>query len=170
LATEPRNILGQAWRGALLCAMGCAAAQPAVPAEQDPVTIRAVAEVATKVVVGGREVIRLAPADRLVPADQVIYTLEVHNIDATAVTAPQVTYPIPDHMLYIANSAIGPGVEVSYSLDGRTFDKPENLRVQTADGKLRPATPSDYTHIRWQFKHGLKANSTAFVRFRALVK
>jgi hypothetical protein len=170
LATELTNILRRAWRAAWLCAICCAAAAPAARAEQDPITIRAVAEVETKVVVGGREIIKLAPADRLVPADQVIYTLEVHNGDANAVTAPQVTYPIPDHMLYIANSAIGPGVEVSYSLDGRHFDKADNLQVQTADGKLRPATPSDYTHIRWQFKHGLKANSTAFVRFRALVK
>jgi uncharacterized repeat protein (TIGR01451 family) len=112
----------------------------------------------------------LAPADRLVPADQVIYTLEVRNTDASAVSAPTVTYPIPEHMVYIANSAIGPGADVSYSVDGRSFDKPENLKVPTTAGGLRPATPADYTHIRWQFKHALKANSTAFVRFRALVK
>jgi hypothetical protein len=35
---------------------------------------------------------------------------------------------------------------------------------------MRLATAADYTHIRWQLKHSLKANSAAFARFRAVVK
>jgi hypothetical protein len=73
-----------------------------------------------------------------------------------------VTYPIPTHMIYVADSAIGPSAELSYSVDGgRTFDRPENLQ---------PHVAADYTHIRWQMIHSLKGNSTAFLRFRALVK
>jgi hypothetical protein len=74
-------------------------------------------------------------------------------------------------MLYVADTAVGPGAEVSYSVDGgRSFDRAENLKVPGADGRMRPAVATDYTDIRWQLKHSLKANSTAFVRFRARVK
>jgi hypothetical protein len=74
-------------------------------------------------------------------------------------------------MRYVADSAVGPGAEVSYSIDGgKSFERAENLRVTGADGQSRPATAADYTHIRWHLKNTLKANSVAFVRFRALVK
>jgi len=60
---------------------------------------------------------------------------------------------------------------VSFSVDGgRTFDLPENLWVPGPGAQLRPATAADYTHIRWQLKHRLNANSVAFARFRAVVK
>ena len=166
----PRNLRPKSWRSLLLGACLNLAAHAEAPVNADPISIKTVAEVETRVIVAGSEVVKLAPADRLVPSDQVIYTLEVSNTDTSAVSAPTVTYPIPQHMVYIANSAIGPGAEVSYSVDGHTFDKPENLKVPATDGRLRTATPADYTHIRWQFQHALKANSTAFVRFRALVK
>ena len=45
-----------------------------------------------------------------------------------------------------------------------------NLKVLGLDGQPRPAVAADCTDIRWQLKNSLKANSVAFVRFRALVK
>ena len=59
---------------------------------------------------------------------------------ARRVRAPSVVYPIPEHMRYVADSAIGPGAEVSYSIDGgRSFDQPENLKVAGPAGAPRPA-------------------------------
>ena len=114
---------------------------------------------------------KLVSADRVGPGDRIIYTLEVRNTAATAVDAPSVSYPIPEHMLYIADSAVGPGASVSYSIDGgRSFERAENLKVRTPDGGLRPAATADFTDIRWQIKNSLKPNSIAFVRFRVLVK
>ncbi|HWX33161.1 MAG TPA: hypothetical protein VNZ53_37755 [Steroidobacteraceae bacterium] len=137
----------------------------------DPISIKAIAEVESKTTERGREVVKLVAADRVVPGDRVIYTLEVRNTGANAVAAPTVTHPVPEHMLYIADTAVGPGAEVSYSVDGgRSFDRAENLKVPGEDGRMRPAVAADYTDIRWQLKNSLKANSTAFVRFRALVK
>jgi uncharacterized repeat protein (TIGR01451 family) len=137
----------------------------------DPISIKAIAEVESKTTERGREVVKLIPADRVVPGDRVIYTLEVRNTAATTVAAPTVTHPVPEHMLYVADTAVGPGAEVSYSVDGgRSFDRAENLKLPGADGRMRPAVATDYTDIRWQLKHSLKANSTAFVRFRARVK
>ena len=137
----------------------------------DPISIKTIAEVESRTTAGGREVVKIVPADRVVPGDRVIYTLEVSNTGATEVAAPTITHPVPEHMLYVADTAVGPGAEVSYSVDGgRSFDRAENLKVQGPDGRMRPAAAADYTDIRWQLKNSLKANSTAFVRFRALVK
>lgn len=135
------------------------------------IAVKAIAEVESQTVREGREISKLAPADRVVSGDWVIYTLEVRNTAAATVRVPTVTYPVPQHMSYVAESAVGPATEISYSVDGgHSFDAPENLKIQDAEGQLRPATAADYTHIRWQLKHSLKGYSVAFVRFRARVK
>jgi len=103
---------------------------------------------------------RLQPAERVVPGDVIIYTVEVRNTGSYAVESAVVIQPIPNHTMYLADSAVGPGVDVDYSVDGgRTFDSAQNLKL-----------PSQYTHIRWRLHNRLKPNSVAFVRFRAEVK
>jgi len=124
------------------------------------VAVKAVAEVQSHVIQDGREVIRLAPAVHVAPGDEVIYTLEIRNTGAVTVRTPTVVYPVPAHMTIFADSATGPGTEVSFSADGgRRFEPP--------DGHVAPEA---YTHVRWSFKKNLKAKSVAYVRFRAIVK
>jgi len=140
-------------------------------AASDPISIKAIAEVEQTSQAHGLDTTKLMPADRVVSGDTVIYTLEVRNTASISVPRPVVTYAVPEHMTYTPDSAVGPGTRVTYSVDaGRSFDAPENLRVQEPDGQLRAATAADYTHIRWQLKNALKGNSVAFVRFRARVK
>jgi hypothetical protein len=136
-----------------------------------PIVVKAIAEVELRTNENGRETIKLVPAGRVVSGDWVSYTLEARNTAPVTLPSPTVTYPVPEHMWYAADSAIGPGAEVSYSVDGgRHFDVPENLTIQGPDGSSRPATAADYTNIQWQLKNALKANSVAFVRFRARAK
>ena len=151
------------FHGAVAVLIGMVAATiAAAQSPADPISVKAIAEVELRTTEHGREVTKLAPADRLVSGDWVIYTLEVRNTAAATVRVPIVTFPVPQHLTYVADSAVGPGTEVSFSVDGgRSFDVPENLS---------PAGTADYTHIRWQFKNPLKGNSVAFVRFRARVK
>jgi uncharacterized repeat protein (TIGR01451 family) len=160
------------FRSALvLMFLAAATAAAAIAQSPAPLEIRAVAEVEAKSMSGGREVVKLIPADRVVPGDRVLYTLEVRNAGAAALDAPVITHPVPDHMRYVADTAVGPGADVTYSVDGgHTFDRAENLKVPGPDGNPRLAVAADYTHIRWQLKKCLKSNSMAFVRFRALVK
>ena len=137
----------------------------------EPLAVRAIAEVESKTVDNGRQAIKLIPADRVVPGDKVIYTLEARNRGPTTLESPVVSHPVPEHMRYVADSAVGPGAEVTFSVDGgHSFERAENLKVQGPDGQLCAAVASDYTDIRWQLKNSLKPNSVAFVRFRALVK
>jgi len=113
----------------------------------------------------------LVPADRVVPGDEVFYTLEIRNTGSRPLPPPTVDFPVPEHMRYIANSAVGAGAEVSYSVDGgHTFDRPENLTVVVGGEDPRLATASDYTHIRWRLRHPLQGKAMALARFRAVVK
>jgi uncharacterized repeat protein (TIGR01451 family) len=144
---------------------------PTCLAAPDPISIKAIAEVEHSSQSQGRETTKLIPAERVVSGDTVIYTLEVRNTAPISVRRPVVTYAVPEHMTYMPESAVGPGTEVTYSIDaGRSFDAPENLRIQDPGGQARAATAADYTHIRWQLKNVLKGNSVAFVRFRARMK
>jgi uncharacterized repeat protein (TIGR01451 family) len=173
--------------GALLAF--CLAAPTCGQERASPLEIKSIAEVESKVAQAstagdtgrarnsgpasavGRAPVELVPADKVVPGDRVIYTLEVRNGAETALDAPSFSYPIPEHMRYIADSAVGPGAAVSYSVDGgHTFARTEDLKVKGPDGKLRAAVAADYTDIHWQLKNRLKANSVAFVRFRTVVK
>jgi uncharacterized repeat protein (TIGR01451 family) len=166
----------------LMCAAGAlmlGAAMSAGPqsqaagdaAKEETLAVKASAEVETKVSTHGRQTTKLAPADRVVPGDEVIYSLEIRNTGDAPVLEPSVRFAIPHHMRYLADSASGPGARVSFSTDGgRTFSSPENLQVAGKDGRMRPATAADYTHIRWQLKQPLNANSVAYARFRAVVK
>ncbi|MGB6308692.1 MAG: hypothetical protein WBF89_12970 [Steroidobacteraceae bacterium] len=150
----------------------------AIARGQEPVgalEIKSIAEVESRVAqpqgAPGSSGVELVPADRVAPGDRVIYTLEVRNGGKTPIDAPDFTYPIPEHMRFVANSAVGPGAEVSYSVDGgRSYARPEALEVKGPDGKLRAAVAADYTDIRWRLKNSLKVNSVAFVRFRTIVK
>ena len=141
---------------------------------QSPATtlaVKAIAEVERISLEHGRETTKLVSAERVVSGDAVIYTLEIRNTGAATVRKPVVTYAVPEHMIYTADSAVGPGTDVSYSIDtGASFDAPESLKISEPNGESRLAKAADYTHIRWQLNHALKANSVAFVRFRARVK
>jgi uncharacterized repeat protein (TIGR01451 family) len=150
-----------------LCVMALSSGQATSPA----IEVRTIAEVEIKVGEAGREFARLVPASRVVPGDEVIYTLEIRNAGPHDVAAPTVIEPIPTHMGYLADTATGPGAEVTYSVDGGlTFDVPESLEVRGADGRPRVAKAIEYTHIRWQLRNILKSRSVAFARFRAVVK
>jgi hypothetical protein len=165
-----------AGRLALALYLSCAAGS--MPAHSGPETrdgaglsVRAIAEVEVTTLNGARQTVRLAPADRVVPGDEVIYTLEIRNKGAMSLPPPRVDYPIPEHMRYLDDTAAGPGAEITYSIDGgHTFDRPENLKVVGPDGGKHIAGAADYTHIRWQLKHILKGRSVAFARFRAVVR
>jgi uncharacterized repeat protein (TIGR01451 family) len=137
----------------------------------DHIALRVIAEVEAHATQHGRAYNRLVPADKVVPGDSVIYTVEVRNVGPNSIDSPTVTQPVPAHMVYLADSAVGPGAEVAYSVDGGlSFDAADNLKISATNGTARTATAADYTHIRWHLKSLLKADSTAFVRFRARVK
>jgi uncharacterized repeat protein (TIGR01451 family) len=114
-----------------------------------------------------KEFVRI-PVTRVVPGDEVVYTLLYTNIGKESADNVVITDLVPEHMIYTKGSASGTDTIITFSVDnGATYDLPAKLTIVGADGKKRPAKGSDYTHIRWTLKRSLAPGEKGQASFRA---
>ena len=137
--------------------------------KQGNIELKAVAEIEIEVFTEeGKKEIKRVPAAKVVPGEEVIYTVFYTNVSRDKADNVLITNPIPEHMLYKAGSAVGEDAVITFSVDGgKTYDRPENLKVRDAAGKEFPAEASDYTHIRWVRRTSLLPDTESQVSFRA---
>ena len=115
----------------------------------------------------GNRQTRLVDAAKVVPGDEVVYTVSFSNISDEPAENIVITNPLPAELSYVDGSAFGPGAEVQFSVDGgTTFATAADLRV-SEDGVSRPATPDDFTHIRWVIANEIAPGAQGIARFRA---
>lgn len=114
----------------------------------------------------GAEQKRLVEAAKVVPGDEVIYTVTFENISDEAAENVVITNPLPEEMRYVEGSAFGPGAEILFSVDGSTFARSGELTV-TENGRQRPAVADDIRHIRWVMQQDIDAGEQGLARFRA---
>ena len=118
----------------------------------------------------GNDATQLVDADTVVPGERVIYTTSFRNTGAEAAENVVITNPIADSLEYVRGSAFGPGMTLTFSVDGgATFADAASLEV-VEDGESRPATPDDYTHVRWSMTNDLSPGAQGVVRFAAILK
>jgi uncharacterized repeat protein (TIGR01451 family) len=112
---------------------------------------------------------RLVPAERVIPGDDVHYTITFVNDSTAAADAGSVviTNPIPENTQYIADSAFGSGTTIRFSVDGGKTFHPANELSVVRDGVKVPATSADYTTIRWVFGPALAPAAQSYVSFNA---
>jgi uncharacterized repeat protein (TIGR01451 family) len=156
-------------------ALGVAAAlflttMNAMAADKACVELKTSAETEREVVEQGQTVRRLVPAGKVVPGDEIVWTITATNVCPAAMDNVVIANPVPEHMTYVASSAMGTGTDIEYSLDGQEFNGALDLQVRTDDGTLRTARAFEYRAIRWTYKNAFAPGATAFVRYRALVK
>lgn len=119
----------------------------------------------------GRETFRLMPATSVAQGEVVFYTVRIHNPAPVPARDVVVTQRIPANTAYIANSAAGPGAEVTFSADGgQTFAAANRLKTPDTTGAMRSALPEQYTHIRWRLRNALAPGAAALARFRAVFR
>lgn len=147
---------------------------PAQAAEQGGIELKSTAEVDITVTndQGVQAVVRVPAAEaNVVPGDTVIFTTHYENQGTQAATAVVINNPLPEHMLYLDDSAAGDGTRIEFSIDhGKTFAPPEQLKIKTAQGYERLATAADYTHIRWTILGELGPGAKGLVSYKARVK
>jgi uncharacterized repeat protein (TIGR01451 family) len=117
----------------------------------------------------GNAATRLVPAAKVVPGDEVVWTITASNVCDAPTADVAITNPVPQHMRYVGDSAFGPGAAIEFSLDGAAFAPPEALTVAEADGSRRPARADEYSAIRWVLPHAIGPNEQWLVRYRAAV-
>jgi uncharacterized repeat protein (TIGR01451 family) len=138
-------------------------------ADQGCIVLKSVAEVEQEVVdAKGVKTRKLVPVTKAVPGVEVIWTVTANNTCKQPSEKVTINLPVPEHMTYVANSATGPGSDISYSLDGKTFGTNGQLTVRD-NGAARPARTDEYRHVRWTFKDSLAPGATAMARFRAVL-
>jgi len=124
--------------------------------------------------VKGVKVPKLVPAKQASSGDKLVYSLEYVNKGNDSATDAVIDNPVPKGANYIAGSATGVGAEITFSVDdGKTYAKAEFLmsEVMLMSGtKVRhPASPDDYTHIRWTVRK-VPAGGSGKVGFSVRVK
>jgi uncharacterized repeat protein (TIGR01451 family) len=119
----------------------------------------------------GMKVLKRVPAAKVIPGDEVIYTISYSNQGKEKADNVLITNPIPEHMLYQNGSASGTGSSITFSVDGgKTYDLPEKLTIVNSNGKKVPAKSSDFTHIRWTLNQSVKPGEKGQVVYRALLE
>jgi uncharacterized repeat protein (TIGR01451 family) len=102
-------------------------------------------------------------------AEELIYNVVFSNVGGKLLDGVRITSPVPADMRYVAGTASGPGGQALFSVDqARTFGRPEELTVATADGRARRADAADYTHVRFVLDAPIDAGTTGTVRFRVV--
>jgi len=158
-------------KAALIAAtFGTAAGALAQTPDRGCIELKTVAEIQEAYVdARGNEATRLVPAAKVVPGDEVVWTIVANNVCTTAAGDVAITNPVPQHMRYVGSSAFGPGASIVFSLDGNTFAAPESLVVAEADGTRRPARADEYSAIRWVLPRPMGPSEQLVVRYRATV-
>jgi uncharacterized repeat protein (TIGR01451 family) len=139
-------------------------------ADKACVELKTSGETEQEVVEQGQKVKRLVPAGKVVPGNEVVWTITATNVCKTPTDNVVIANPVPEHMTYVAHSAMGTGTDIAYSLDGKQFKSAADLQVRADDGTTHAARPDEYRAIRWTYKTAFAPGATAFVRYRALVK
>ena len=116
----------------------------------------------------GNKAYEFMPATKVLPGETVQYNTFYENVGNEAAENINIVNPIPTHLVYLPNSAQGKNTDIVFSVDGgKHYGKAGTLKVRGTDGKLYPAKPSDYTHIKWQYLGSLAPKTKQAVAFRA---
>jgi uncharacterized repeat protein (TIGR01451 family) len=117
----------------------------------------------------GQQATRLVPVAKALPGDEVVWTVTAKNLCSKPAESIVIANPVPDHMTLVANTAMGVGTQITYSIDGKDFKPADALSVRDANGAARNARPEEIRHIRWAYSTAFTPGATTFVRYRALV-
>ncbi len=116
----------------------------------------------------GKKAYQFIPATKVLPGETVQYNTFFENISNKPADNINIVNPIPKHLVYLPNSAQGKNTNILFSVDGgRHYGKAGTLKVRGKDGKIYPAKPSDYTHIKWHYLGNLAPRNKQAVGFRA---
>jgi len=119
----------------------------------------------------GIEQTRLVAAARVLPGEEVLFTVTYTNVGDEAAEDVVIINPVPEHMFYVNDSATGENTSITFSVDGgETFAAPQDLLITDALGAERPAAAKDYSHIRWVIESDVTAGGSGTVHFAAVVE
>jgi uncharacterized repeat protein (TIGR01451 family) len=114
---------------------------------------------------------RGAKSEAVLPGDVLRYRLRFTNLNQGDVRGVVFTNPVPTGLRYVDGSAGADreDVVVEYSTDGgKTFaTHPMVIAVVAGKRVQKPASPEQYTHVRWTVRGSISPGATVTAEFRA---
>ena len=105
------------------------------------------------------------------PGDILLYRLRFTNVTQGDVRGVVFTNPVPKGMRYVGGSAGADRNDVvtEYSIDGgRTYSvSPMVVKVVNGARVQQPATPEQYSHVRWTVRGSISPGASVTAEFRA---
>lgn len=149
----------------LLAGLGASASSFALTAKQT---------VETETVIrlaDGSETVERATAEKVLPGQRIVYTLNFTNDEAKPATDLVLTMPVPAELKYLEGSASDTGLPPAYSADGgKSYASRNVLQVRGANGALRQAEASDITNIRWTVPGPISSGASGSLSFKGIVE
>ncbi|WP_225206632.1 hypothetical protein [Novosphingobium huizhouense] len=112
----------------------------------------------------GRVARVLERAAVLRPGDRVVFVV---NWQASRAQQFTLTNPMPQAIAFEGSAREDAQVSVD---GGRTWGALDQLSVRTRDGRLRPATGEDVTHVRWRVPGAMAALGAGQMTYRGIVR
>jgi hypothetical protein len=145
-----------------------ATAQQASAQQANGLTIKADTFVAKMVKnAQGKEEATLLPALRVVPGDALVLSYTYSNTGTKPVSDFVIRNKVPGPVLF---TRIPDSVGVVSVDGGKTFGALATLKVKAADGRLRPALPSDVTDVQWKLVRPVAPGAKGNVMYYGVVK
>lgn len=144
-------------------------ANPALAAGPLQVESKIMAEQKTRAADGTVRV-ALVPVHRIVPGDRVTFVLAYRNTGAQPIGNVVLDNPVPKGIAYRGPAAGSALAAPDLSVDGKTYGPLTSLRVMTATGQMRAATPDDVTNVRWRLTSPIAAKAQGQLSFVAVLK
>lgn len=127
-------------------------------------------EVVTKTNTDGSKNVTWQQPDKLLPGEFVGYQIEVRNQGNEAAADIVIANPIPEHTVYVKDSAKGLNTTIEFSVDnGETFALPAQLFIEK-EGQRVQARSNDYTQLRWKLNQPLAAGASLTVQYIVKIK
>lgn len=164
-------MLSTAFAGAIETSLASDSADMVEPSAPVPAEPRVVVESAWLVPSGNPAGMRIVTGPRPADAAESLVTARFRYEGDAPAEGLRIVLAIPADLALVADSATGPGAVVSCSVDGgASFGATDALTVPDdgeKPGAVRPATPADCTHIRWDLPGEHPPGIAGLVSFRA---
>ena len=112
---------------------------------------------------------KYVPATRIVPDAEVVWTTSARNLCKKPAENVVIDQPVPEHMIFVADSTSGTDAQVTLATNGGEFMPAKDLTV-SVDGVVRHAGAADVRHVRWTLNKAVAPQTTVTVRYRATVQ
>jgi uncharacterized repeat protein (TIGR01451 family) len=157
----------------LLVLVGVMLAAPAVCLASPKIEMKIIAEKPVVVKKDGNKIVKMEAVSKIIPGEVITYTIKYKNAGDEVAVDAVFEDAVPKGMTYSPDSAEGKDSDITFSIDGKTFDKPPLLtyEVKNAAGKItkRNALPEEYTNIRWVVKK-IMPGEEGTVSFKAKIQ